>query len=48
LIPHSDEIAKAIAQTLGEFTEGEVLKNRANDISLEKAVTEYEKLLCFS
>jgi hypothetical protein len=40
LIPQSEGIAKAIAQTLGEFTEGEVLKNRTNDFSLEKAVTE--------
>ncbi|MFB8787551.1 MAG: glycosyltransferase [Potamolinea sp.] len=43
-----DGMAKAIAQTLGEFTEGEVLKKRANDFSLEKAVTEYEKLLGFN
>jgi glycosyltransferase involved in cell wall biosynthesis len=38
-------MVNAIAQTLEEPPKGEILKKRANDFSLEKALTEYKKLL---
>jgi glycosyltransferase involved in cell wall biosynthesis len=38
-------MAKAIFQTIEKPLDGEVLKKRANDFSLEKALAEYEIFL---
>jgi hypothetical protein len=38
-------MAKAISQTLSNPPDAAILKNRANDFSLEKALAQYGKLL---
>jgi glycosyltransferase involved in cell wall biosynthesis len=47
LVPvgNAEDMAKAIAAILEDTPDGEVLKQRANEFSLEKALTKYGKLL---
>lgn len=46
-VGNSDGMAKAIAQALLEPPEVEIIKKRADNFTLEKALTEYKKMLCF-
>jgi hypothetical protein len=44
-VGNPEDMAKAIAATLEDAPNREALQKRANDFSLEKALTKYGKLL---